>query len=298
MGIEKGRREAHRGRLAVALDVEIACAGSVDRHEHVGQDPALGDLHAVGLDHLGLAVALVDLQRIVGRVGFLDTSARGGVEARYRQAHAAPVREEDRLLHKALAERTAAVDEPAVVVLDGAGEDLARRSGALADEHLQTHVLERSPAIGRVVLALAVKAFQIDYRIALLEEGVGEQQGLVEVAAGVVADIHDQLLHPLALKLGCRFRELLEGSPREFRKTHVAGSIAHHEGGVDAVGRNLAPCDFERNDLGVTLDGDGDLGAGMTAHAAYHTVLGVLTAGNLYGVDLQEPVSRHQPDLL
>ena len=54
----------------------------------------------------------------------LDATAGGREVACHRETYHTAVRELDLLLHQALAERTAADDGAAVIVLDGTGENL------------------------------------------------------------------------------------------------------------------------------------------------------------------------------
>ena len=137
----------------------------------------------------------------------------------------------------------------------------------------------------------------IDYRVARLEEGVAQQQGLVQVAARVVTKVEDELAHPLLLQGLGSLAEFLEGGAGELREADVGRAVADHERGIHAVLRDLAAGDFERDDLLATLDRDRDFRAGHAPHPADHAVLRVLAARDHDRIHLEQAVSRLQADL-
>ena len=160
---------------------------------------ALIDLHAVGIEHLPVPVAIVDVVGIIlaAGVGLLDASAGRCVITGDGNAEAAAVIEIERLLHEALPERTAADYPASVVILDGSGEDFAGRCGVLVDQHVERYLLQFSSAGSSIILTLAVAPFQINYQCILGQEHVGQVEGLVEETAAVVAQVEYQTLHPL-----------------------------------------------------------------------------------------------------
>ena len=117
------------------------------------------------------------------------------MKTRDSKAYARTVRKVDRLLHQSLAERAASDNHSPVIVLNSTGEDLARRRAALIDQYGKPDVLEYTTSISLVVLAITVEAFHIDDKVTLIEEKVGQQQGLVEITAGIVPEIEYHMLH-------------------------------------------------------------------------------------------------------
>ena len=208
------------------------------------------------------------------------------------------VREGELLLHEALAEGTAADDGAAVVVLDGPREDLAGGGGVLADEDGQADVLELALAVGPEHLARPVQAFHVHDGIAPGQELVGQQQRLVQEAAGIVPQVHHQVLHALLQQFGIGLHEVLPRGGRELGEPHIAGGVVHHEGGVDAVQRNLAADDLEGDDVRAAAHGHDDLGPGRALHPPDHAVLRELHAGDDLVVHLQEPVAGQHARLL
>ena len=100
-------------------------------HAQGGEHVAFGGLveHDVGHDALGLDRGAA--RRVVARGGDLQRGVGGELAHR---------------LHRALAEGLRAHDGGALVVLQGAGDDLAGRGRAFVDQHHQRHLLQRPRA--------------------------------------------------------------------------------------------------------------------------------------------------------
>ncbi len=298
VAVKPGGGEAHRRGLAVAGHVERAGAGGVHGHEDVGQDAALLHAHAVGGHHFAALVAAQHFIIVILGIRLLDAAAGGRVVARHGDAHTGPVAEEERLLHEALAEGAAAVQTCAAIVLQGAGEDLAGGSGSLVHKELHAQLLEGTGAVGAKLFPLAVAAFEIDdHRIARQEE-VGQLAGLVKIAARVVAQVENELAHPLGEQLSAVQQDLVLRGAGELRQAHVARGVADHEGRVHRPGGNLAAGDLERDHLPAALHGHEDLAAGHTLDATHHAVLREMHPRDVGIVDLEQAVAWLQADLL
>ena len=85
----------------------------------------------------------------------------------------------------------------------------------------------------------AVPAARHDDLLALREEEVRHGDRLVEEAAGVAAQVEDELLHALLLELLPVLRELGRGRVREVLQADVADARLEHEGVRDGVRRDL-----------------------------------------------------------
>ena len=145
--VEQGGSETHLGRLAVAGNIEICCTGRIHRYEDIRHDTTAAidrppancpedsrriNLDAVFIKHLSAGITgqyIITVFFLRAAVRFLDAASRRSIEPRHRNPDARAVSKETRLLHQALAERTAPYDDAPIVILDGSREDFARRSG-------------------------------------------------------------------------------------------------------------------------------------------------------------------------
>jgi hypothetical protein len=184
--------EAGRRRLGGRVDALAALAlVGVQRVLEAG----LAEPHAVG-DVLGLVLGLGDFQ--VGLdAGLLDRAARRREVARRGQLQGAvgPAAQRDHGLHRALAEAGHADQLGAMAVLQGAGDDLGRRGRAGLISTTMGRPFSRSPGLGVVALDVARIAAALADHLAAVEEQVRDAHGLVEQAAGIVAQVEDQPLH-------------------------------------------------------------------------------------------------------
>src|SRR5690606_15345503 len=113
-------------------------------------------------------------------------------------------------------ERPSADDEAAVVVLERAGDDLARARGVLVDEDDDGLALERAAGAGAVLaVELAAPALGVDDHVAGGKELVRDPDGHLHEAARVVAEVEDEAFHALRLERAERAHELVVGRPRE-----------------------------------------------------------------------------------
>jgi hypothetical protein len=97
-------------------------------------------------------------------------------------------------LHQAFAEGGFADDEGAVVVLQGAGDDLRRRGRAAVDQHDDGEGLAAVAVGGGVVLVGVGAPALADDALSLGEQVVADLDCLAEQAAGVAAQVKDQPL--------------------------------------------------------------------------------------------------------
>src|SRR5262249_1754912 len=131
---------------------------------------------------------------------------------RRRELQCAELADRDNGLHRTLAERTAAKQRRALVILQGAGHDFRSGSRAAVDEHDQR--LAVGEIARRRVAALGVVriAAGSGNSFAALKERIGDRYGLIELTAAVVAKINDVALQlvgrNLLLALGDAFLEL------------------------------------------------------------------------------------------
>ena len=115
------------------------------------------------------------------------------------------------------------------MVLQGAGDDLARRGGAAIDQHRYRQPARDVAGPGIVALRLlgTLPASRDD--LALFEKGVGDSHRLIEQAAGVVTQIEDdadQLVVGLLLQILHRIVEADIGLLVERGDTDIADVVA------------------------------------------------------------------------
>ena len=120
-------------------------------------------------------------------VHLLDATTGGRVVTGDGQAQLGAVGEGDGHLHEALTVGAPTDDESAVVVLDGAGEDLAGRARHLVGEDDQRGVLAGATTVGKELLPRVSLALHIDDHLAAGNELVEHGHGRVQESAGIVA---------------------------------------------------------------------------------------------------------------
>ena len=86
-----------------------------------------------------------------------------------------------------------------------------------------------------------------------MQELVGHEDRLVEVAARVAAQVEDQPVDPLGTQLRQGLQQLLVGRPRELSQLDVARRAADAEGRLDAADRNDAAHDLHLDQIGDVL---------------------------------------------
>ena len=176
-------------------------------------------------------------------VGFLDRAPRGGVVAGDGQPQRRTVGVGNLLLDEPLAERTAADDRSAVVVLQRSGEDFARRGASLVDEHRQVEVGGAARAVAVLFDALVVAVFGIDDQFVGGQELVGDGDRLVEEPARIAPQVEDQFAHSLRAERRERFEQFgVRGAGElvQFDEGDVAGE---HQCRREAADRDLVAHD-------------------------------------------------------
>ena len=141
-------------------------------------------------------------------------------------------------------------------------------------------------------------AFHIYYKVALGEEFVAEEAGLVEIAAGIAAQVEYELIHTLGKKLDNGGDDLLVGGTGELAELDICSAVVHHKGGIHTVERDLAPGDVKDYILSATAYLYVHLGAGRTLHHQHHRVLRGIHAGYHLVVHGDDSVARKQTGLL
>ena len=181
----------------------------------VGRDAAAAVDGASGVGELDLAIGVVlgcvgrvaDVVVVVERdvvVVALDEAAGGRVVVVGREGEAGVFGDLEDGLDEALAEGGFADDEGAVVILQGAGDDLGGRGGVAIDEDDDGELRPLLAVGGAVDLVGEGAAALRDDDLTLVEKLVAHVDGFVEQAAGVAAEIDEK-----AVKLAL-FLELVE----------------------------------------------------------------------------------------
>ena len=141
-------------------------------------------------------------------------------------------------------------------------------------------------------------SFHIHDGVSGREEVVGKEERLVHIAAGVVADVEDEVIHSLFQQLHGSLVALLVGGAGELAQANVPHARTNHKGSVHTVHGNLAAGYFKGNDIVAALDGNGDLAAGRAFDVAHHAVLRELHTGYHQVVHFEQTVSGLQTHLL
>ena len=160
-------------------------------------------------------------------------------------------------LHQAFAERGLADDQPAVVVLNSAGDDFGRRGAPPRNEHDERHLAVGARAIRVIVVIRAVGApARVHYERALLEKLVRDGNGLIQQPAWVVAQVEHELSRAFHLKLDEIFMELILGRLRKIGDAQITGIVIEHERVGHTAEVDLVPDDGEVERLVVAGAGD------------------------------------------
>ena len=143
------------------------------------------------------------------------------------------------------------------------------------------------------LVAGAVVALGIDHKLVALQELVAHVDGGIQVAAPVVAQVHDQLGHALLLEALEGVHHLLVGLGTEARDAQVARTLVEHIAGVDAVYGDVVTRDAEGDQFRYAraLHLDGDLGALLAAQALLDVAVAHLHAGDDRVVHIDDAVA-------
>ena len=204
----------------------------------------------------------------------LDRAAGRRVVARRGQAKGAVVAHRDDGLHRAFAEAAGAEDDGAAMVLQRAGDDLARRGGAAVDQHDQRQAAGHVGAAGVPALALVGVAGAGGDDLAVGDEVVADVDSGIEQAAGVVAQVEDEALEVVVLGfqlldrlLQLRLALFVEAGEADIADVAVKRGF-HHLDVDDLAGHRHV----DRLVHAFALDVDGDGAAGGAAHAVNRVV--------------------------
>ena len=139
-----------------------------------------------------------DARRLHHDVGFdpdrLDRAAGGRVVAGGREAHCPMPGKRDDRLHRALAERFGAEHDRSLVVLQGSGDDLRRRSRAAIDQDYDRQPFRQIAGLGVEPLCFFRLAGARRDDLALVEEVVGDGNRLRQQTSRIVAQIENDSL--------------------------------------------------------------------------------------------------------
>ena len=159
---------------------------------HLGIALGEGRIRAPGAGVGGVVIAL---ELDVGRdAAMVDGGAGGRVVERGGELEGAILAERQHRLHRALAEGGAAHERRAVIILEGAGDDLGGRGGAAVHQHHDRRALQR----------IARRRAHFEFRFgraalgahdqARIEKRIRHRHGRFEHAARIVAQVEHQSL--------------------------------------------------------------------------------------------------------
>ena len=204
-------------------------------------------------------------------------------------------------LHDALSERALTHHQRTVVVLKRSGQDLPRRRRIAINQDHQGPAADagRLPGVGRVFMLAGtparVPASGADDALSAIEEEVGQSERLVQVSAGVAAQVQDD---------PSRIRQ--DGE----RGVDLRGRVASHPIQMDVADTFVHIVDRDRRDVNLvafdgvwdrrgkplSLDRHVDHGSGGTANA-----LGGVSGGpplGAFAIHAHDDVAHLHPDPL
>ena len=163
-------------------------------------------------------------------------------------------------LHERLAESGLSDDQPAIVVLDGARDDLRRARAVAVDEH-DERLVDVAAGVARVVVLVGVgdAAARVDDHVAARQELVRDLDGLIEGPAGIAAQVEQEPRGALAAERREGPRQLLVARLREVAEAHVAGRLVDQERRLDGRDADFVPLDAQVDQLLVPVAAHGDV---------------------------------------
>jgi hypothetical protein len=164
---------------------------------------------------------------------------------------------------ESLPERRPPRNEAAIVILDGAGDDLRRARAVAVHQHHERQVLVLAVLLGKVpILGVVDAPVRVDDQLAALEEAIGDADRLIQRAAGVVAEIEHQTLHPFRRQVLQRAADFLVGRFRKISELDIAGLVVDHDRAADGGDVHLVALDREVDEAVVADPADGDVDFG------------------------------------
>ena len=173
-------------------------------------------------------------------------------------------------LDEALAEGGFADDESAVVILQGAGDDLSRGCRVAIDQDDDGELWSLLAASGAIDLIGEGATALGDDDLAFLKELVGHIDCFVQETAGVAAEVEDEAVD--VAELVERVADFVAGGFDEAGDVDVADAGAKQEGEVDRGTGNLVADEIEDQWAGGAFahHRDGDVGAACAfEHGGY-----------------------------
>ena len=306
--------------LGHQLTVKGGKLRGVKRHEEVGHDAAsaihgtvaaqgiipqaVGKMNAVGTVQLAMLIALIQFKGVVFHVALhirlLDAAAGRREIVGYGETHHRAILKLNGALHESLAERAAAYDLPAVLILNGSRYDFGSRSAEFIDQHHHLALEQMTVALSPGFLLRHGASLRIDDQVALVEKLVGHLYGSLEIAASILLKVEDEILHALPLQSLHRLHELIVGGKPETADADVAHLRPNHIIAVNGLHGNLVSHDLENKPLADAAAHHAQLhpcplGAAEPPH---DFLLAHLDACNQRVVDRDDTIAGHDADLL
>src|ERR1700691_5218349 len=185
----------------------------------------IGQLHFRPSWPLGIIVIIVERNILVVA---LDQAPAGGVVTRGGEQHSGVFAERELSLHQALTEAGFSNDQAAIVVLNGARHDFRGRGALSVDQHNDGNFQALISTQGVIAPLRGQTPVMRNHNFVLVQEHVGQTDGLVEQSAAVVAQVHDESIELGEIELLQCFRHVAVSSLVEGYDADVADSRLNH----------------------------------------------------------------------
>ena len=261
-------------------------------------------MDAVGVGQFAVVVAFDDIHVVALlvplRVRLLDAASAGGVVAGHGEAYHRPVGEHEGFLHEPLAERAATHDEPAVLVLDGPGDDFGGRGGIFVHEDDDAPFAETSRTLGAVLTIRGTQSLGIDDEVAFGQELPGDVRGGIQVSASVLLQVEDEVLHALPAQFVDGIRHLLVAGTAEAGQADQSDAGGGHVGGIHGGDGNLVALhgEVQPGGLSAAHDAEAHFRAFRPAQAAHDFLAAHFHARNGRVVHADDAVARKDSGFL
>ena len=194
-----------------------------------------------------------------GFVIALDEASAGSVIASGGESEAGVFRERRDSLHEAFAECGFANDQPAIMVLDSAGDDFRGGGGVVVDEDDEGHVHALIAADSVEAAFWGAASMIRNDELILFEEHITDGDGFVQKATGIAAHVEDESIESVGAEFLEGVGDFAVGGFIELRKTNVADAGFDEEGDVHGMTGDFIASNGEEDGIGVAFASDGNL---------------------------------------
>ena len=198
-------------------------------------------MNAVGIHQFTMIETVDEVFVVIDRtaIRLLDRTSRWSIVTGDSQTNHRTIRQIDRTLHQAFAERTAAYNNSSVPILYRTADNFAGGSCILVHQYDEAAITEVSVTFGIEITTLGGPTFGIYNQFFLSQEFVGKVNGCIEITASVSLQVKNHIFHSFLLEVLHCFFELFGSCCSEAVDTDITRFRLNHIRGVETKDRYL-----------------------------------------------------------